>query len=76
MGTQAAAVHQQVLERTKNLIFRTQTISSSIDKKLKTTVQTAEPFGVSLIILYKINTHIQKIWEHATLIFNQLCNRL
>jgi len=47
MGTQAAAVHQQVIEKTKNLMFRTQVISTSIDKKLKTTVQASEPFGVS-----------------------------
>merc|ERR1719232_2192814 len=35
MGTQAAAVHQQVIERTKGLMYRTQIVVTSIDKKLQ-----------------------------------------
>merc|ERR1712038_748519 len=34
MGTQAAAVHQQVIDRTKGIMDRTQNIVASIDKKL------------------------------------------
>jgi len=35
MGTQSAAVHQQVIERTKGIMYRTQMVVTSIDKKLQ-----------------------------------------
>merc|ERR1712036_172903 len=41
MGTQAAAVHQQVIERTKGIMYRTQMVSASIDKKLATKQQSS-----------------------------------
>merc|ERR1719361_1452483 len=49
MGTQAAAVHQQVIERTKGLMYRTQMVSASIDKKLASQqkITYAEPFTVA-----------------------------
>lgn len=49
MGTQAAAVHQQVIERTKGLMYRTQMVSASIDKKLASLQKQpySEPFAVS-----------------------------
>merc|ERR1719450_295719 len=49
MGTQAAAVHQQVIERTKGLMYRTQLVSASIDKKLASQqkITYAEPFTVA-----------------------------
>merc|ERR1719361_522597 len=49
MGTQAAAVHQQVIERTKGLMYRTQMVSASIDKKLASQqkIAYAEPFTVA-----------------------------
>ena len=49
MGTQAAAVHQQVIERTKGLMFKTQNISGNIDKKLAALQKQpfSEPFAVS-----------------------------
>merc|ERR1719282_62397 len=40
MGTQAAAVHQQVIERTKGIMYRTQIVVTSIDKKLQAKQQT------------------------------------
>ena len=51
MGTQAAAVHQQVIERTKGMMYKSQNISSNIDKKLATLQKQpfAEPFAVSNI---------------------------
>jgi len=36
MGTEAAAVHQKVIERTKGLMYRSQCVAASIDKKLAT----------------------------------------
>ena len=49
MGTQAAAVHQQVIERTKGLMYRTQMVSASIDKKLASQqkITYTEPFTVA-----------------------------
>ncbi|XP_012563116.1 eukaryotic translation initiation factor 3 subunit E [Hydra vulgaris] len=48
MGTQAAAVHQQVIERTKGIMYRTQTVAQSIDKKLASKLGPyTEPFAVS-----------------------------
>lgn len=49
MGTQAAAVHQQVIERTKGLMYRTQMVGASIDKKLASQqkINYAEPFTVA-----------------------------
>merc|ERR1719361_1814675 len=49
MGTQAAAVHEQVIERTKGLMYRTQMVSASIDKKLASQqkITYAEPFTVA-----------------------------
>merc|ERR1739838_68423 len=50
MGTQAAAVHQQVIERTKGLMYRTQMVVASIDKKLATQQKATpytEPFSVN-----------------------------
>jgi len=41
MGTQAAAVHQQVIERTKGIMYRTQIVVASIDKKLATKQQSS-----------------------------------
>merc|ERR1712127_472304 len=48
MGTQAAAVHQQVIERTKGLMYKSQNISSNIDKKLANLQKQpfAEPFAM------------------------------
>jgi len=43
MGTQAAAVHQQVIERTKGIMYRTQIVVTSIDKKL--TLKQQQPYG-------------------------------
>lgn len=56
MGTQAAAVHQQVIERTKGLMYKSQNISSNIDKKLANLQKQpfAEPFAVSIILFGKI----------------------
>ncbi|XP_057313238.1 eukaryotic translation initiation factor 3 subunit E-like [Hydractinia symbiolongicarpus] len=49
MGTQAAAVHQQVIERTKGLMYRTQMVSASIDKKLASLQKQpySEPFAMA-----------------------------
>merc|ERR1719233_1768060 len=49
MGTQAAAVHQQLIEKTKALSFRSQMLSASIDKKLASQqkITYAEPFTVA-----------------------------
>merc|ERR1712048_75482 len=49
MGTQAAAVHQQVIERTKGVMYRSQMISASIDKKLASLQKQpyAEPFAMA-----------------------------
>uniref|UniRef100_A0A7M5UZS4 Eukaryotic translation initiation factor 3 subunit E n=2 Tax=Clytia hemisphaerica TaxID=252671 RepID=A0A7M5UZS4_9CNID len=49
MGTQAAAVHQQVIERTKGLMFKTQNISGNIDKKLAALKKQpfSEPFAMA-----------------------------
>ena len=50
MGTQAAAVHQQVIERTKGIMYRTQTVAQSIDKKLASKLGPySEPFAVCLV---------------------------
>lgn len=51
MGTQAAAVHQQVIERTKGLMYKSQNISNNIDKKLANLQKQpfAEPFTVSIL---------------------------
>merc|ERR1712055_656247 len=56
MGTQAAAVHQQVIERTKGLMYRTQMVSASIDKKLASQqkITYAEPFTVAWGALRRI----------------------
>ena len=50
MGTQAAAVHQQVIERTKGIMYRTQMVTASIDKKLASKQQQpySEPFAVRI----------------------------
>jgi len=47
MGTQAAAVHQQVIERTKGIMYRTQSVTESIDKKLASMQKQpySEPFA-------------------------------
>ena len=52
MGTQAAAVHQQVIERTKGIMYRTQMVTASIDKKLASKQQQpySEPFAVRILI--------------------------
>jgi len=49
MGTQAAAVHQQVIERTKSIMFKTQAITTNIDKKLASLQKQpyTEPFGLA-----------------------------
>merc|ERR1712018_554606 len=49
MGTQAVSPYQQVIERTKGLMYRTQLVSASIDKKLASQqkITYAEPFTVA-----------------------------
>ena len=52
MGTQAAAVHQQVIERTKGLIYKSQHISANIDKKLATLQK--QPFNEPLAVSFSL----------------------
>merc|ERR1719187_415099 len=49
MGTQAAAVHQQVIDRTKGIMYRTHLVSTSIDKKLASLQKLpySEPFAMA-----------------------------
>ena len=54
MGTQAAAVHQQVIERTKGIMYKTQAVIASIDKKLASQLKQpyTEPFTVCIYMKY------------------------
>ena len=53
MGTEARSVHQQVIEKTKGLLFRTQVHASHIEKRLSTQANTGyqeSSFAVSSFI--------------------------
>ena len=46
MGTQAASVQQQVIEKTKSTLQKTQTLMINMEKRLSSTKTFQEPFAV------------------------------